>query len=463
MDLPSTNFAHAASAKADSLESLRSKGIDPFWLAPDELFGSLVETVEKQTSSSAVVVPPFDDREEVTVVSMATLSREMTRPFVRDLYWRRPVSEALVELAIPTLVLTADQTITAAAEAAISRDERSRYDPIVVLGNRDEDDYFLLDVHVLLRGQSDLLRVVRNELIETSRIAGQAEVASGVIHNVGNVLNSMNVAASTALDTLATGSNDRDGPDISTDLRRLVELLQQVEADDAWADFVAPDGRGRHVGAYLEACLEKLDSERNSVVQELTQIDSGIAHIRQIVQSQQSFVDRQDGARGLMDQVEASDLITRTLALHTRGGEDAGGIETDIESDLPSFHTDGGRVIQILGNFVSNATWAVSEVEPQKRSIRIGASRSNLNEVTLFVQDNGRGFPQREAGTLFRHGFTTRSSGHGFGLHSCALTADELGGSIRAMSGGIGAGARFELRLPIDPNQSTTKTYRVAA
>ena len=54
-----------------------------------------------------------------------------------------------------------------------------------------------------------------------------------------------------------------------------------------------------------------------------------------------------------------------------------------------------------------------------------------------------------ELDPIFNHGFTTRKDGHGFGLHSCALAAKELGGSLTGESAGPGQGATFTLTLPL--------------
>jgi two-component system NtrC family sensor kinase len=50
---------------------------------------------------------------------------------------------------------------------------------------------------------------------------------------------------------------------------------------------------------------------------------------------------------------------------------------------------------------------------------------------------------------IFSHGFTTRTDGHGFGLHSAALAAQQMGGRLTAQSDGPGRGATFTLELPV--------------
>jgi signal transduction histidine kinase len=72
--------------------------------------------------------------------------------------------------------------------------------------------------------------------------------------------------------------------------------------------------------------------------------------------------------------------------------------------------------------------------------------------VAISVIDNGIGIAPENMTRIFNHGFTTRADGHGFGLHSGALAAQELGGSLSAHSDGPGLGARFTLELPLHGN-----------
>jgi signal transduction histidine kinase len=67
------------------------------------------------------------------------------------------------------------------------------------------------------------------------------------------------------------------------------------------------------------------------------------------------------------------------------------------------------------------------------------------------VTDNGIGIPSENLNRIFAHGFTTKESGHGFGLHSGALAAKEMGGSLTVQSEGLGFGSTFTLELPLKP------------
>jgi C4-dicarboxylate-specific signal transduction histidine kinase len=114
---------------------------------------------------------------------------------------------------------------------------------------------------------------------------------------------------------------------------------------------------------------------------------------------------------------------------------------------------DKHKVLQILVNLVRNAKYACDESGKTDKQITL---RVDVAEggVRISVIDNGVGIPAENMGRLFTHGFTTRQSGHGFGLHSGALAAQELGGSLHAVSDGPGRGAAFILELPCVPREA---------
>ena len=115
--------------------------------------------------------------------------------------------------------------------------------------------------------------------------------------------------------------------------------------------------------------------------------------------------------------------------------------------DVPPITVDKHKVLQILVNLVRNAKYACDESGRSDKLITLRIE-GTAPECASRVIDNGIGIPAENMRRLFSHGFTTRKSGHGFGLHSGALAAQELGGTLRAESEGPGKGAAFILELP---------------
>ena len=76
----------------------------------------------------------------------------------------------------------------------------------------------------------------------------------------------------------------------------------------------------------------------------------------------------------------------------------------------------------------------------------------------MEVTDNGEGIPKENLTRIFQHGFTTKKTGHGFGLHSGSNAAREMGGSLNVRSDGTGTGATFILELPLNKNAAPSSS-----
>ncbi len=119
---------------------------------------------------------------------------------------------------------------------------------------------------------------------------------------------------------------------------------------------------------------------------------------------------------------------------------------------VPASALDKQRLVQILVNLISNASQAMeSTSEPARQlTLGIGLVRGDSGErMRITVQDTGEGIEPEDRTRIFAHGFTTRATGHGFGLHSSALVATEMGGSLTVHSDGRGRGAIFTIDLPL--------------
>ncbi len=272
-------------------------------------------------------------------------------------------------------------------------------------------------------------------LIEVSRMAGMAEVATGVLHNVGNVLNSVNVSA--------TVIGDRLRQSRISGLQRTVRLLEQHAGD--LGNFFANDPKGRLVPDYLGKLYWQLDSERNELVGELAGLTKNLDHIKEIVAMQQSYA-RVDG---LAETVSPAVLLEDALRLNEEAlVRNRVSVERDYDSSAPKVVVDKHKVLEILVNLITNARHAVTSVERPDRRIRVRVARPCARRVCVEVQDNGVGIASEHLVRIFQHGFTTKKDGHGFGLHSGALAARQMGGKLSVTSEGPGLGATFRLELP---------------
>jgi signal transduction histidine kinase len=291
-----------------------------------------------------------------------------------------------------------------------------------------------LDITVEKTAAEELEKLNRR-LLDTSRLAGMAEVATGVLHNVGNVLNSLNVSA-----TLVNGRLKQTS---ATNLCRAIALLGRP--DGRLAEFLTHDPKGQVLPDYLAAAAEVLQREQAELVEEVNSMRKNIEHIKEIVALQQSFAK----VSRYYERLSAEGLVEDALRINAAAFERHGvRILREFAPSTPPLSADQHKVIQILINLFSNAMEAMEAPGALAKElvIRIGPGRAD--RVQIAVADRGIGIAPEDRVKIFSHGFTTKKDGHGFGLHSCANSAKEMGGSLVCQSAGIGQGATFILELP---------------
>jgi two-component system, sensor histidine kinase ChiS len=272
------------------------------------------------------------------------------------------------------------------------------------------------------------------QLLETSRQAGMAEVATSILHNVGNVLNSVNVSSGVILNRVQSSK--------LTGLTRAVALMQSHQSD--LPEFFGQNPKGKLLLGYLSKLDINLAHEQTEILQEVNTLQANILHIKEIVAMQQNY------ARGsnVVETLEIEDLVEDALRLNS-GSLERHDIKLQREySEMPPVLVDKHKVLQILVNLIGNAKHAFDNLAKHDKQITLRITNEN-NRLKIDVIDNGIGIPAENIIPIFNHGFTTKKNGHGFGLHSGALTAKEIGGSLTVSSEGTGRGSKFTLELPI--------------
>jgi C4-dicarboxylate-specific signal transduction histidine kinase len=277
-------------------------------------------------------------------------------------------------------------------------------------------------------------------LVTASRLAGMAEVAIGVLHNVGNVLNSLNVSTTVIAEQLRTSRGEA--------LSRAVALYANYPG--GLAGFLTSE-RGAMLPGYFDALATALVAENALLRTEVAAVVGHVDHIRTIVATQQAFA-RPSGVR---EHVELAAVVEDALRL----GE-ASFAHHDIEvvhdyADVPGVVTDRHKLLQIIVNLIANARDAMLDnttaTTPHRLTVRVAATATG---ATIAVTDTGVGIAADVRTRIFEHGFTTKKHGHGFGLHASANAARELGGSIAIASEGPGRGATFTVEIPLEPPEN---------
>jgi len=291
-------------------------------------------------------------------------------------------------------------------------------------------------------------QAMQKALIDASRKAGMADVATSVLHNVGNVLNSVNVSAAVVTNLLA-GSK-------SNGVSKAVGLLRE-QADPG--HFLTHDPRGKKLIDYLEVIGRAMDGERTKVLEELAALGRNIEHIIAIIGQQQSLA-RTSAGVGVVERVRVRELLGDAIRF-TAASFERHGVEMTLDCD-PALEVavDRHKLFQILMNVITNASHAVKENAAGHRFVKVtvgvrqdegsreAAAAAASSSVAIRVSDNGVGIEPENLEKIFRHGFTTKKGGHGFGLHSSACAAGELGGRMAVASDGRGKGATFTLEIP---------------
>ncbi len=293
--------------------------------------------------------------------------------------------------------------------------------------------------------QSELERT-HSQLVDASRQAGMAEIATNVLHNVGNVLNSVNVSAGVIAEQTQQSR--------VVNLPKLVALLDEHQQD--LAEFLTADPQGKTIPTYLARLSEQLLSERQSTIKELESLRSRIDHIKGIVAMQQDYAT----VSGIYESTNAVDLLEDAVRIN---GSSLERHEIEIRrdyADVPALNSEKHKILQILVNLVRNAKDACKASERQDKLITMRVVNGK-DRIKLSVIDNGVGIAEQDMTRIFAHGFTTKKGGHGFGLHSGALAARDLGGFLTAHSDGVERGAAFTLELPLGTQEPLRAATRI--
>lgn len=425
-----------------------------------DTLAKLMKYFDADSSCFAVVIRD-NHGEPFAVVSRDSLAYDLTRPFASDLYKHKPVEVFLSKSKTPFLMIHSTETIEKAVASALARPARYRYEPVLI---HDDDTWFLLEVHDLLAQQCEVLSAsidevnsqrqeilaaqlererLHEQLVTASRDAGRAEVATGVLHNVGNVLNSVNASAALINRTMQESKLDNLG--------KALDLLREHGED--LGTFLSSDTKGQRLPGYMLKLGEVLAAERMTVIEELGLMARSVEHIRQIVQMQQTYA----RSTCVFEPVHPADIMEDALRVNLISF-DRHNVQVQREfQEIGLVNLDKHKVLQILINLISNAKNACKQQSLNERHIVVrilSFEVEGMQKIRFQIADNGIGINAENLTKIFSNGFTTRKEGHGFGLHSSANAASEMGGTLSAVSDGPGLGAVFTLDIPHHKKQN---------
>ena len=428
------------------------------------LNAKLEDRVTKRTAELSLSNEELQQRELLfrLIFEHAPVGISWKRTDLGEVYHINPTFRRILDLPVDTLTDSTQLAGLVHAEDASRHTEMNR-----LIGTGHADDYRLEERFVLedgrlvwgllsvavIRGENgriiqeigileditprkqaeEELATTHRNLVAASRQAGMAEVATGVLHNVGNVLNSVNVSATLVADHIRHSK--------AVNIAKIAEMFDQHKSD--LGEFLTKDPRGQMIPGYLGTLAESLTAEQATLISELDQLRKNIEHIKDIVAMQQSYAK----TSGFTETLSVTDLVEEALRINADAlARHAVDTVRDYQA-RPTVTTDKHKVVQILINLVRNAKFACDESGRTDKQLTVRVT-SDDRGAKIAVIDNGVGIPSENMTRIFNHGFTTRANGHGFGLHSGALAAREIGGSIQVASEGRGHGATFILVLP---------------
>jgi len=279
---------------------------------------------------------------------------------------------------------------------------------------------------------------LRKKLEDASYNHEMADVASTVLHNVGNVLNSVNVAVNVVHGLVNQSS--------VVLVHRIAELLKRHDAED-WGTFLTQDSKGKRIPPALVKLGNHLIEEQQTVLKEIEGLVRNIDHVKQIIFSHQTMAK----SRGMGESLSVAELLDQAVELSFQPGDMKWiRIQRDYQS-VPAVLIDRHQLLQVLVNLLRNAKQSMQLQGGSQHilTIRVAGRSEDGLSVIMTIRDTGIGIAPEHLALMFTRGFTTKQNGNGIGLHSSMVTINSLGGSLQAHSDGVGAGATFTLILPV--------------
>ena len=286
----------------------------------------------------------------------------------------------------------------------------------------------------------DNARTMR-KLIDTAHLAGKAELAIEVLHNVGNVLNSINVSSSMLMERLQQSVSKR--------MPAVIDIMEQQH--DNIGEFINSDPRGQKLPAFFSLLSKELEKERKFMQEDVNRLFTNIEHIKGIIRAQQVYSRESE----LLEQVNLSEILDEALKLYA---DKIKKYEIHIEkyyTDLGLVELSKHKLLQIISNLIANAIDSLIKASSRIYKIDLRMKQQE-DQIIIEVEDNGMGISLENINRIFNHGFTTKSNHSGFGLHSCANLSTEMDGKLTVSSEGEGTGACFRLALPLKENYQKT-------
>jgi len=277
------------------------------------------------------------------------------------------------------------------------------------------------------------LRETQKTLVEVAHKAGMAEIATGILHNVGNVLNSVKVSSQFLKERVEDSK--------VKGLKKAVNLFKEHEHD--LGSYITSDERGKMLPKYLIKLVETLKEEQDIYLEELINLNTGISHVEEIVAVQQDYA----GVSGVTEKILLTKMMDDVVKMY-RDSFRTNKIEVyNNYSKVSPVLIEKGKLMQVFVNILKNAKESLIMKSEGDKVITINISEDKESQNVEII-DNGVGINEEDLESIFLYGFSTKEHSKGFGLHTSALTVAEFNGKIFANSDGKDKGSKFTIIIP---------------
>jgi len=278
---------------------------------------------------------------------------------------------------------------------------------------------------------------LRGQLGEVAYKSEMADVASTVLHNVGNVLTSVTVAANMVESVV------EQSPVVL--VNRISELINGHLED--LGSYLREDAKGKRIPASLEKLGVHLVEEQHTILKEMKALVRNICHMKQIILSHQGMVK----SVGHAERISLVDVVAHAMELSFQPEDDMWITICRDYQEVPTVLADQHQLLQILVNLLRNARQAMRQhtLDRHELTLKVKLKEDDERFVVMTIQDSGIGIASEHLSKMFVRGFTTKPDGNGIGLHSAIVAIKNMGGSMAVHSDGFGQGATFTLLFPV--------------
>jgi signal transduction histidine kinase len=278
---------------------------------------------------------------------------------------------------------------------------------------------------------------LRRQLGESAYKNEMADVASTVLHNVGNVLTSVTVAANMVESVIDQSSVIL--------VSRMGELIKTHDQD--LGAYLTEDPKGKRIPPSLTKLGTHLMEEQGMILKEMKGLIRNIRHMKQIIASHQTMAK----SAGSAEQISLAEVLSHAMELSFQPGDEKWmTIRLDYQH-VPPVLVDQHQLLQILVNLLRNAKQAMRQQVQDSHDLNLSVKYQDDDEtyVVMTIQDSGIGIAPEHLSNMFTRGFTTKADGNGIGLQSSILAIQSMGGAMHVKSEGVGRGATFTLSFPV--------------